>query len=475
MASVPYIFATTLGGSGLPLSWLDADFAYITNGNPVFANLTIAGTLTVGGTTTLNGPTIFGNNTLTINGQTANPTGFTGTGLFVLNNTPTLISPLLGTPTSGNLANCNNLPISTGVSGLGANVATFLSTPSSATLAAVVTDETGTGQLVFNTNPTINSPTLTAPVLGTPASGNLTNCTGFPAPNLSGIVSIANGGTGLSTTGTLGQILGVTAANTLGYFTAPPAASVAGGLASTVLYQSAPNVTSFIPNGIPGQPLVSNGTSAPGWQQIDLTAAVTNVLPVSNGGTGLSSLGAGVQSSFGTAVDTPGGFATFPAGSFPAGAVVYFAMPTAPAGWLFCDGSSVSTSTYASLFAAIGYTYGGAGGNFNLPNLNGQFIRSWDSTGAVDPGRVFGSNQAQAYLNHTHTATSTDSGHAHGILNTGPNANGGGGGWLVNPQANTGLNTLTGQANITTTVNASTTGGNETRPVNVALYACIKF
>ena len=197
-------------------------------------------------------------------------------------------------------------------------------------------------------------------------------------------------------------------------------------------------------------------------------------MPVSNGGTGRSSLGAGVQSSLGTAVDTPGGFATFPAGSFPAGAVVYFAMPTAPSGWLFCNGASVSTTTYASLFAAIGYTYGGAGGNFNLPNLNGQFIRSWDSTGAVDPGRVFGSNQAQAYLNHGHTATSTDAGHVHQISGTGPNANGGGGGWLVNPQGFL-TPTNTGFAQITTVVNTSTTGGNETRPVNVALYACIKF
>jgi microcystin-dependent protein len=483
--SVPYIFATALGGSGLPLGWIDADFAYITDGNPTFKNLTLSGNLTVGGTTALNGPVEFNNNTITLynglNFQTANPTGFTGTGLWVLNNTPVLISPILGTPTSGNLANCNNLPISTGVSGLGTGIATFLGAPSSANLLAAMTNETGTGQLVFNTNPTINSPTLTAPVLGTPASGNLTNCTGFPATNLAGIVPIANGGTGLSTTGTLGQILGVTAANTLGYFTAPPAASVAGGLASTVLYQSAPNVTSFIPNGVAGQPLVSNGTNAPQWQQIDLTAAVTNVLPVSNGGTGRSSLGAGVQTSLGTAVDTPGGFATFPAGSFPAGAVVYFAMQTAPAGWLFCNGASVSTTTYASLFAAIGYTYGGAGGNFNLPNLNGQFIRSWDSAGSVDPGRVFGSTQNDAYENHTHGVT--DPGHFH---NTPPGvtgvlyANGPGGNptyYAGGSGSNTNAigNVITDTKTTGVTVNTSTTGGNETRPVNVALYACIKF
>lgn len=71
-----------------------------------------------------------------------------------------LFNPTLGIPASGSLGNCTGLPISTGVSGLGTGVATFLATPTSANLAAAVTGETGSGALVFGTGPTLSNATI---------------------------------------------------------------------------------------------------------------------------------------------------------------------------------------------------------------------------------------------------------------------------------------------------------------------------
>ena len=75
---------------------------------------------------------------------------------------PTLTTPVLGTPSSGTLTSCSGLPISTGVSGLGTGVATFLATPSSANLAAALTDESGSNTVAFTTSPTFVTPALGA-------------------------------------------------------------------------------------------------------------------------------------------------------------------------------------------------------------------------------------------------------------------------------------------------------------------------
>jgi hypothetical protein len=91
----------------------------------------------------------------------------------------------------------------TGLTALGAGVATFLGTPSSANLAAAVTGETGSGALVFAT-----SPTLVTPALGTPSSGTLTNATGLPIiAGTTGTLSVARGGTGVTTSTGSGNVV----------------------------------------------------------------------------------------------------------------------------------------------------------------------------------------------------------------------------------------------------------------------------
>ena len=102
----------------------------------------------------------------TVNGITLTGT-VTTTGSLTLGGTLSNVS--LTTQVTGTLPVANG---GTGITSFGTGIATFLGTPTSANLAAAVTDETGSGLLVFAT-----SPSLTTPVLGTPTSGNLSNCT----------------------------------------------------------------------------------------------------------------------------------------------------------------------------------------------------------------------------------------------------------------------------------------------------------
>ncbi len=140
----------------------------------------------------------------------------------------------------------------------------------------------------------------------------------------------------------------------------------------------------------------------------------------------------------------------------PAGAVMYFAMDSAPDGWLKANGATISRTTFSALFAAIGTTFGTGDGSstFELPDLRGEFIRGWDDGRGVDSGRSFGSDQADEFKSHTHDV-----------------------GCEQDSSDNTGYPMAGGadKADFIAKGAALAEGGDETRPRNVALLACIKF
>jgi microcystin-dependent protein len=156
----------------------------------------------------------------------------------------------------------------------------------------------------------------------------------------------------------------------------------------------------------------------------------------------------------------------------PTGAVLPFAMNAAPQGWLAADGSAVSRTTYASLFAAIGTQYGVGDGSttFALPDLRGYFVRGSGTNVDGTASGTFATKQADDFKSHTHTATVTDPGHSHGT--NAPmliNGSGLGGG------SQTGTAAATVYASVTRiTVSNSSTGGTETRPKNIAMLYSIK-
>ena len=182
----------------------------------------------------------------------------------------------------------------------------------------------------------------------------------------------------------------------------------------------------------------------------------------------------------------------------PTGSVHMMATTTVPSGYLECDGSAISRTTYSDLFSTIGTAFGAGDGSstFNIPDLRGEFVRGWDNSKGTDSGRNFGTSQSDQNAQHNHTATTTVGSHTH----TYAFAQGSGGG-VGNDFGSSGITSVTqsggrlaeleqsggndGQdlrgytaETDDTTPTGSTTianqGGSEARPRNIAMMYVIK-
>ena len=172
----------------------------------------------------------------------------------------------------------------------------------------------------------------------------------------------------------------------------------------------------------------------------------------------------------------------------PSGTIVAYGGTAAPAGWVFCDGTSYSGSnaTYAALYAAIGTAYGGQTATmaFNVPDLRGRFVRGADDGSGHDPDAAsrtasatggnamgVGSIEAAAFASHSHGVN--DPGHSHSSWATYSGTNLAAGGFNYAGTPDGAFHGATAVAGTGITVSAA--GGAETRPLNVAVSYIIKL
>jgi microcystin-dependent protein len=108
----------------------------------------------------------------------------------------------------------------------------------------------------------------------------------------------------------------------------------------------------------------------------------------------------------------------------PIGSIHWMAGSTVPSGYLKANGANVSRTTYARLFSVIGTTYGIGDGSttFALPDLRGEFVRSWDDGRGVDSGRAIGTAQAGSIEGHDHPLSTVNAPHTHTASTAAANA-----------------------------------------------------
>jgi hypothetical protein len=270
----------------------------------------------------------------------------------------------LATHVSGTLPVANG---GTGLTSLGAGVATFLGTPSSANLAAAVTDETGSGALVFAT-----SPTFVTPALGTPSSGNLANCT-FPTLN--------QNTTGSAATLTTGRTIAITGDLT---YTSPTFNGSTNVTAAGTLATVNANVGSFTNasvtvNGKGLVTAVSSGTApvtaVSGTSPVVSSGGATPAISLSAGyGDTLNPYGSKTANTFLAAPNAAAGVPTFRA-------IVAADIPT------LNQNTTGSAATLTTARTIGGVSFNGSA-NINLPGVNTAGNQNTTGTAANVTGTV---------------------------------------------------------------------------------------
>lgn len=164
------------------------------------------------------------------------------------------------------------------------------------------------------------------------------------------------------------------------------------------------------------------------------------------------------------------------------GTIEFYTGVVPPTGRIKANGASLSRTTYAALwsFAQVSGNLAGSqalktagqfgpgdgSSTFTIPDLRGYFMRAFDDTAGIDPGRAFGSTQGDAFKSHSHPTMAQSGGNIWvdaGSVATGPNASG----RAINAAF---TSVFTGASCIT-----GLTGDIETRPKNISLLACIKI